>query len=122
MLKGVLLPKTLLARLLEERQRFLPNETGGYLLGLKRRSHIEITDATFQADGDIASPTSFERADRSHFETAVTAWKADEGKTGYVGDWHSHPVGSGTPSGIDRATWASLQRHADTDIVGLILG
>lgn len=122
MLKGILFPKPLLARLLEERAHYLPNETGGYLLGLKRGAHIEITSATFQAERDIASPSSFERSDPKHYETAVAAWAADNGKTGYVGDWHSHPSGNGAPSNIDRATWSALSEHARADVVGLILG
>lgn len=104
-----------------ERSRHLPLETGGFLLGLRRGDHIEITDVTTQGSADIAGPMSFERADLSHARIAQAAWESRGRVTAIVGDWHSHPSGRPVPSGIDRKAWRTLTKSLEAPAVGIIL-
>lgn len=117
----VLFPKSLLVRLQQARALHLPNETGGFLLGRRYGVSIDITDATFQADGDKATPASFERSSPAHEGKAIAAWEQDNMLTGLVGDWHSHPSGIAAPSIIDRSAWAVLRNAVRIDVIGLIL-
>ena len=99
----------------------LPHETGGFLLGMRRGPHIEITGATVEGPDDYATKYSFERRDEVHGRTAVTAWEAAGGTVGLVGDWHSHPFGPPTPSGTDRSAWRKLGASIGCSAVGIIL-
>jgi integrative and conjugative element protein (TIGR02256 family) len=122
-LTTILIPKALVAELQADRAAYLPNETGGYLLGQRWVGDIEILSATRQGPGDVATPYSFEREDdESHHRVALDQWKKDGGKTGYMGDWHSHPTGDDAPSEIDRKAWSALQEHARGPVVGIIVG
>jgi len=121
-LNTVLIPKSLVADLVAARGEYLPDETGGFLLGQRRDGDIEIVSATRQGPQDKATPSSFERNDDSHHLIAFDRWKRDAGRTGYAGDWHSHPAGDGSPSSTDRRAWSVLYDHSKGPIVGLILG
>jgi integrative and conjugative element protein (TIGR02256 family) len=119
---AILIPKRLLGELRTEREAQLPVETGGYLIGHRRRPHLDVTGATHQGEGDIATGYSFDRADPSHGRRAVEAWKKDGGLSTVVGDWHSHPTGRGDASGADETAWRTLARAARAPMVGIILG
>lgn len=119
---GVLIPTTLLAELKAARTAGLPLETGGFLIGRRRGAHLEVTQATYQGVNDVATRTSFDRADRAHTASAVSAWRADAGLSDVVGDWHSHPSGAGAPSDTDLRAWWTLAQAKRRPIVGLILG
>lgn len=121
-MKTVLIPKALVAELVAARGEHLPDETGGFLLGQRRDGDIEIVSATRQGPDDKATPSSFERNDASHHLIAFDRWKRDAGRTGYAGDWHSHPAGDGSPSSTDRRAWSVLYDHSRGPIVGIILG
>lgn len=118
---AILLSKCLLRRMQEERSSHLPLETGGFLLGLRRGLHIEITEATLEGPQDRSTRRSFERRDPGHAKLAVAAWEAGDGKVGLVGDWHSHPVGSPMPSAADRGAWLTLAQNLKSAAVGIIL-
>jgi integrative and conjugative element protein (TIGR02256 family) len=119
---AILIPKGLLGELRGEREAKLPVETGGYLIGHRRRPHLEVTGATHQGEEDIATRYSFDRADPSHARRAVEAWKKDGGLSTVVGDWHSHPAGRGDASAADEIAWRTLARAARAPMVGIILG
>lgn len=121
-MKTILIPKALITELVAARSERLPSETGGFLLGQRREGDIEVVSATRQGPDDKATPWSFDRNDASHHRIAFDRWKKDAGRTGYAGDWHSHPAGDGSPSGTDRRAWSILQDHSKGPIVGLILG
>ena len=118
---AVILPKRVLATLQAQRAARLPWETGGFLLGMRRGRHIEITHATVQGPEDEATRFSFERLDRVHQDRAVAIWKEAGGTVGLVGDWHTHPFGSPIPSGTDRAAWRVLAASVGHSAVGIIL-
>lgn len=117
----VLLPRAVLNVMLQERLARLPKETGGFLLGHRRGSHIEIVEATLQAKMDQASETSFERIDLHHQHRAEAVWESSGGRIGLVGDWHTHPFGSPRPSAADRSAWRQLVSSIRGNGVGIIL-
>lgn len=117
----VLLPRAVLNVMLQERLARLPNETGGFLLGHRRRGHIEIVEATLQAKMDRASETSFERIDLNHRHRAEAVWESSGGRIGLVGDWHTHPFGPPRPSAADRNAWRQLVSSIQENGVGIIL-
>lgn len=118
---AILLPRELLDDLVRCRGEHLPFETGGFLMGLRRGPHIEITAATFQQAGDCATRSSFYRADPGHADLARELWDASQGKVGLVGDWHTHPSGSGGASATDRTAWQALSRAITSDVIGIVL-
>jgi integrative and conjugative element protein (TIGR02256 family) len=118
---AVILPKRVLAALQSQRAERLPRETGGFLLGMRRGRHIEITHATVQGPEDEATNVSFERRDPGHKDRAVAIWEETNGIIGLVGDWHTHPFGPPIPSTTDRAAWRSLVSSIGHSAVGIIL-
>jgi integrative and conjugative element protein (TIGR02256 family) len=101
---------------------FLPCETGGFLMGLRRGQHFEITGATYPGAKDVSTPYSFSRLDEHHAQDIHDAWKSNESFVTLIGDWHSHPTGSGSPSSKDRRAWRSLLSNGLVDCIGIILG
>lgn len=118
---AILLPRRVLNLIQGQRADRLPNETGGFLLGMRRGHHIEITEATVQSPDDHATPFSFERRDAQHRQRAVAVWEAANGEVGLVGDWHTHPFGPACPSRTDRAAWRALVANTRNEAVGVIL-
>ncbi|WP_386630391.1 ThiF family adenylyltransferase [Sulfitobacter geojensis] len=92
------------ARLRSSRDKALPNETGGILLGIvdHKRKRIEIALAlTPSADSKFA-PTEFVRGVQNLRESIDRVSDRVMHQLVYVGEWHSHPMGaSATPSSID---------------------
>jgi len=116
----VLLPKSLVAAVHAERVRYHPLETGGFLIGLRRGRHIEVTGLTPQAQSDIATRTGFERIDGMHRDLIHAAWRNSSGVETLVGDWHSHPHGPGVPSSTDLSAWRALTDSVRRPVLGLI--
>jgi integrative and conjugative element protein (TIGR02256 family) len=82
----------------------LPHETGGVLLGItdvSRRS-VHIVCALPQPSDSVGLVTQFERGVAGLASAIELAVGASLHQLRYVGEWHSHPVGSSTqPSKID---------------------
>ena len=111
-------PGDLSRELAAERERQLPNETGGALLGIvdAPRNRVDLV-AALQAPPDSSrSPTEFTRGTtglRQEVEQSV-ARCGDQIR--YVGEWHSHPRGSSSkPSAIDieQLAWLTSTMAAD---------
>jgi integrative and conjugative element protein (TIGR02256 family) len=98
-----------------------PNETGGFLIGLRRDTSIEVTGNTSEGLGDRATRSTFERAGRHHQREAERAWKESGGFQTLVGDWHSHPVGAGEPSLMDELAWGDLLKAMKRPGVAIIV-
>lgn len=120
--QAVIFPREVLTRLWIARSSKLPRETGGFLIGMRREPHIEITGSTLEGVSDRSTPFSFERIDEHHGRAVDAAWRAGNERVTMVGDWHSHPYGDGRPSNTDRKAWRSLCANSAADCVGLILG
>jgi hypothetical protein len=107
-----------LQSLREYRARRLPNETGGILLGIidvSRRS-VHIAHAIPQPEDSQGSITGFERGVVGLAEIVADIADKSLHQLRYVGEWHSHPAGSGVmPSSIDigQLAWLSSELEAE---------
>ena len=116
----VFVPALLVRLTARRRSKRLPDETGGFLIGVRRGAHIEVIAVTEQGPGDLATSTSFERSCPSRRERIRGAWRASDHYESLVGYWHSHPIGSGDASTTDRSAWRTLARTSRQPVVGLI--
>lgn len=95
-------------------------ERGGILIGQYRGPHIEITDITVPGKSDRASLFRFDRRDAVHQRSAMKAWRTSGNTKTYVGEWHTHPFGAATPSGMDKRTWERLTRETGGPLIFII--
>lgn len=116
----VIFAKQLIKQMGAERVRHVPTETGGFLVGLRRGLSIEVTDVTTQSQLDVATRSSFYRADPAHRAAILKAWVSSAKTKCLIGDWHTHPNGSANPSRSDLEAWRVLERSCRQPVVGLI--
>ena len=97
-----------LVRALErESERHYPSETGGVLLGFANPNHDEQIKIVCQiGPGPMAAhkPFHFEPDSKWQKRWIAKTYEESDRIVTYLGDWHTHPRGSGTPSPIDRST------------------
>lgn len=108
----------LAAHLKSLRSAALPNETGGVLLGYHdfNVGAVVLVDALPAPLDSRSSPSSFERGTAGLVEAVHEASSRTAGIVGYVGEWHSHPLGhSAAPSRDDlvQLVEISLGMHGD---------
>ena len=103
----VIVSHSVLSRMTAEAARRFPKESGGVLLGYsdpddKRISHI--VDQLGPGPRSKHHTHRFE-PDGEWQDEQIGLKYAKSGRTiAYLGDWHSHPRGSGKPSGLDQST------------------
>ena len=114
------MPRAIVDRIRAQRLRCLPAETGGFLLGMRRGHHLEITGATEQQAQDVATAYTFERRDPAHARAIEAEWRRSKALITVLGDWHTHPYGPGDPSGMDKKAWRTLARAVAQPVIGLI--
>lgn len=95
-----------------------PNETGGILLGQvdARRHIIYVTEALGPPADSEKRPYRFKKGTRGVSEVITGAMAVTGGLIGYVGEWHTHPMGGTALSSTDRDAVADLR--ADLDKLG----
>lgn len=107
------LPKGLVGTLEREAERHFPNETGGVLLGFKdrhRNDQIQIVSQIGPGPKAVHKRFRFEPDSQWQRKHIAKAYFESGRILEYLGDWHSHPRGGGTPSSIDRATAKEISR------------
>ena len=77
-----------------------PAETGGILAGFRDGETVRVIDASLAGPRSESSPTYFRR-DGQHDQVFLKRVAQDHTKADYVGEWHSHPCGSTSPSSTD---------------------
>lgn len=97
-------------------------EAGGLLLGFRRGPHIEVISITTPFPKDIRTRTSFHRRDFGHFMFADQLWIESQHTIGYVGEWHTHPESTPTPSGVDAIEWRRVMRAEKQTTAFIIVG
>jgi hypothetical protein len=109
----------------EYRQKKLPNETGGVLLG-----NIDILSNIIYIGGVLPSPPdsiewpiTYIRGIRELKRTVMNIRENTSGSITYVGEWHSHPMNCSTePSGDDVEAHKWLIEHmAEEGLPGVML-
>jgi integrative and conjugative element protein (TIGR02256 family) len=88
-------------------------ETGGALFGWERDGELVVACASGPGTRAKHRPRSFE----AHRATTAAAMRAvarsSERRYGYLGTWHTHPLGHPSPSGIDSDTARRLAAQED---------
>ena len=97
-------------------------ESGGILLGYRRGLHLHVTDATVPLDSDQASRTGFFRSAAPHQQAALMRWRESGGTMDYVGEWHTHPEHSPSPSMIDSHGWQRICSTRKAPMLFVITG
>ena len=93
----------LLDKMTEQRQKALPNETGGPLIGyfdmLRQRIYI-VTSLSSPPDSE-SSPQHYIRGKEGVRENCDEILKKTAGIVDFIGDWHSHPDSHSTAMSKD---------------------
>lgn len=101
---------------------FMSKEAGGILLGYRRGPHIEAVECSLPMPADVRRRHSFERKDCGHQALSDARWQDSGGTITYIGEWHTHPSKTPTPSPIDRFEWGKLRNFHTEPLVFLIVG
>lgn len=88
-----------------------PNETGGVLIGT-RVGGLPTIDRAVELPPADPTPTRYQLA-ANRINEAVEQARSDDGRLGYLGEFHSHPSDHG-PSSTDRRMMQRLLRDPDT--------
>lgn len=96
-------------------------EAGGILLGAYRGPDMEVISLTHPGPADERKLYSFTRSDPLHEAANAQAWEGSGGTVSYVGEWHTHPSGSVTPSPIDARSWRSEVRRCGRPMVFVLV-
>lgn len=110
--RRVRVPKAIRAFMLEQAQRHAPNETGGILVGRRIGEIIEIISASEAGPNALSQPARFER-DGPYCQVFLEEAARKTPGVDYVGEWHSHPGSSASPSGRDTASFWEIADDAD---------
>lgn len=88
-----------------EANRWRVRETGGILVGYWSDNKIAvITHATGPGPDAHHGLSTFEPDSRFSQQQLNSIYMGSEGRLSYVGDWHTHPLGSLVPSDSDSET------------------
>lgn len=90
-------------------------EAGGVLLGrfVVDSKDIIIDMASEPMRGDKRTRYSFHRGAKKHQLVIDEEWKRTNGKSHYLGEWHTHPEQHPDPSGKDIDNW---KNHLTRDV------
>jgi integrative and conjugative element protein (TIGR02256 family) len=118
----VIIPSKVLTTLHRYRQHnFWHTEKGGIFLGRYRGQHIEVTDITLPQNTDIAGRFFFNRCSPFHQQYANKQWQESNSEITYIGEWHTHPERTPTPSQQDISEWRSkLADNNETQLLCII--
>lgn len=82
-------------------------EAGGLLLGryIKKSNDIVIDKVTIPFEHDIRKRYFFCKKDLQHQDIIDQEWESSEGTCNYLGEWHTHPERTPSPSSFDIEDW-----------------
>lgn len=82
-------------------------EAGGLLLGryIKNSNDIVIDKVTIPFERDIRRRYFFCKKDLQHQDIIDQEWESSEGTCNYLGEWHTHPERTSSPSSFDLEGW-----------------
>lgn len=114
--KQILLPESVLRDMEREAVRSEPDESGGVLLGYVNQHDPRIATVLLQIGPGpkaVHKRYRFEPDGAWQEREIASAYDRSNRIATYLGDWHSHPGGSGRPSGLDRATARKIARTSE---------
>jgi len=88
-------------------------ETGGSLFGWEADDGIFIACATGPGPGAKHGPRSFSPAPATVATAMARVLDVSEGRYGYLGSWHTHPLAAARPSATDSATAKAMAEQDD---------
>ncbi len=92
-------------------ERSVPLETGGMLMGYWTPQGPVVIMATVSGPKAVHNRTTFV-SDGNHDEAEAARIYEESGRIHtYLGDWHSHPGGSGQLSKLDKDCMATISEH-----------
>ena len=106
----------LAAKMQELLRRAKPDETGGLLIGVvnSRRRIIYVARILSAPADSMSAPYAFVRGVLDVPETVSRIQELTGGMLGYVGEWHTHPMGGPDLSAQDRCAVAKIRRNLDS--------
>lgn len=111
MIEGVLIDNIVFKKMELSSRRYAPLEAGGLILGHRKQSCLHALDVTLPSSWDRHSRSSFHRSVKAHRLRALRMWRKSGGLIDWLGEWHSHPGFSLSPSGTDRRNWSRITKH-----------
>ena len=87
-------------------------ESGGILFGKKSldSNHYFLVDLTVPNSDDLCSKFSFLRRAKNAQKIINEKWEGSGGYVNYIGEWHTHPEASPTPSRTDIKTYKKISK------------
>jgi integrative and conjugative element protein (TIGR02256 family) len=64
-----------------------------------------VDEVTIPMRGDRRMRLAFHRSPKPHQEVIDSRWAVSQGTCQYLGEWHTHPEFSPTPSSTDLSDW-----------------
>jgi integrative and conjugative element protein (TIGR02256 family) len=106
------LPSGVLETMVTEARRTEPLESGGVLLGWHDQEDLQLVVASVFGPGPEATHqrTRFSPDGDWQREQIAKTYEASGRTVSYLGDWHSHPGGSDSPSRRDERTARRIAR------------
>lgn len=102
-------------------------EAGGVILGRRIQGcdDVVIDEVTTPMAGDARARLQFHRAPSQHQSVIDARWVESQGTCLYLGEWHTHPEPSPTPSRVDLEDWGRRlkeDRFEGSSVFFLIVG
>jgi len=115
-----------LAAMCDAADSAFPNETGGLLMGFVRAEHAEITTIIGAGPEAVMTRRSFMPDRDWQYEQIDRLYNDTNGAITYLGEWHSHPSGSTSLSGLDRSLLREIAEtpaaQCQTPLMALLAG
>ncbi len=106
-----------------KRQREIgSSEAGGLLLGrtIRDSKDVIIDTVSLPQALDRMSRFRFVRARRPAQRLVTRTWEESEGVRNYLGEWHTHPEDSPTPSFVDISDWKRIAAEVQSEHASLL--
>lgn len=116
----VIMPSPLDRMLTYRQLGWFSTEAAGVLIGERRGPHLVVHQISEPGPGDIRRRCFVDRRGAHHQIAVDEAFSSSSGALQYLGEWHTHPEDSPSPSITDLSTW---QRHliADDEQMALLI-
>lgn len=116
-IEGILVDHGAANKIVSCTRRHRPLEAGGLILGLRKGLYLHVVEITRPQAWDRQSATRFHRSPKGHRIAAFKHWRKSGEKMDWIGEWHSHPGFSLSPSSIDIRNWHDIVRKRKAGMV-----